>query len=179
MFFKQLDFISPPITIFYKGDSSHKSIFSGILSLIAYAISIAFGIYYSINYLTHANPQVYYYNRYVEDSGIFPINSSSIFNFIQIIDTTTNNPNIVDFDSIRIIGIEETIDVYENNNNLSEFNHWIYGNCNNSSDTQGINDLINFEHFTESACIRKYYNKNDKKYYETNDNNFIWPTLLH
>jgi hypothetical protein len=179
MFFKKLDLISPPITIFYKGESSHTSIFSGILSLIVYSISTAFGIYYAVNYIKHANPQVYYYNRYVEDAGIFPMNSSSIFNFIQIIDTATNNPTPVDFDSIRIIGIEETIDIYEKNNNLLEYNHWIYGKCNNSTDLEGINDLIDFQYFTESACIRKYYNKDTKKYYDTTDQNFIWPILKY
>lgn len=179
MFFKKLDLISPPITIFYKGESSHTSIFSGILSLIVYSISTAFGIYYAVNYIKHANPQVYYYNRYVEDAGIFPMNSSSIFNFIQIIDTATNIPTPVDFDLIRIIGIEETIDIYENNNNLLEYNHWIYGKCNNSTDIEGINDLIDFQYFTESACIRKYYNKDTKKYYDTNDQNFVWPILKY
>ena len=179
MFFKKIDLISPPITIFYKGESAHTSIFSGILSLIVYSISTAFGIYYAVNYIKHANPQVYYYNRYVEDAGIFPMNSSSIFNFIQIIDTVSNIPTPVDFDSIRIIGIEETIDIYENNNNLLEYNHWIYGKCNNSTDTEGINDLIDFQYFTESACIRKYYNKDTKKYYDTNDQNFIWPILKY
>ena len=179
MFLRKVDFISPPITIFYKGESSHSSIFSGILSLIVYTVSTVFGIKFFVNYLRHSNPQVYYYNRYVEDAGKFPINSSSLFNFIQIIDTITNTPTIIDFDSVRIIGIEETIDAYENNNNLSEYNHWIYGNCNNSTDTEGIKELIKFQHFNESACIRKYYNKNEQKYYDTNDQKFIWPTLLY
>ena len=179
MFFRKVDFISPPITIFYKGESSHTSIFSGILSLIVYGFSFILGMIFFVNFLRHADPQVYYYNRYVENAGVFPINASSLFNFIQIIDTKTNKPNEVDFDSIRIIGIEETIEVYEKNNNLSEYNHWIYGKCNNSTDTEGINDLITFEHFTESACIRKYYNKKEHKYYDTTDINFKWPALLY
>jgi hypothetical protein len=179
MFLRKVDFISPPITIFYKGESSHTSIFSGILSLIVYGFTFIFGIIFFVNYFRRVNPQVYYYNRYVENAGEFPINSSSIFNFIQIIDASTNIPNEVDFDLVRIIGIEETIDEYEKNNNLSEYNHWIYGKCNNNSDIEGINNLITFERFTESACIRKYYNKEEHKYYETTDINFKWPTLLY
>ena len=179
MFFRNIDMISPPITIYYKGDSSHSSIFSGILTIIVYSLSIGFGIQYAMRFLYHKNPKVYYYNRYVEDAGVFPVNSSQIFNFVQLLDTSHNIPEKVDFDSIRIIGIEETIDLYEENNNLTNYNHWIYGPCNNSTDTKGIEDLINFDLFTDSACIRYYYNKNDKKYYSTNDNNFKWPIILH
>ena len=110
----------------------------------------------------------------IEDSGEYPLNASSIFHFIQIIDTGKNLPDIVDFDLLNIIGLEETINLYQEGNDLTKYNHWLYGPCNNSTDIEGINELITFDHFTESACIRKYYNKNDKKYYNTNDNNFIF-----
>lgn len=179
MFFKKLDMISPPITIFYKGNSTHPSIFSGILTLMVYFVAFYFGIRYSIEYIRHQNPQVYYYNRYIEDAGNFPVNSSQIFSFVQVLDTASNTPAPIDFDSVRIIGLETTVDLYKLNNNLSEYNHWLYGRCNNSSDTDGISYLIDFDYFTESACIRKYYNKEDKKYYDTNDEKFIFPNILH
>ena len=179
MFFKKLDTISPPVTIYFKGDLSHSSIFSGILSLIVFLISSFFGIQYAKDFLLHKDPKVYFYNRYIEDTGEFAINSSEIFSFIQIIDTESNTPKQTDFNSLRIIGIETTIDLYKENNDLSEYNHWIYGKCNNNTDTQGIGHLIEFENFTDSACIRKYYNKEHKKYYQTNDINFVWPNLIH
>ena len=179
MLLRKIDLISPPITLYHKGENSHSSIFSGILTIIVYSICLTFGVLYAIDFFKKASPRVCYYNRYVEDAGEFPVNSSSMFNFIQIIDTKLNIPDIVDFDLIRIIGLEETIDLYEINNDLSKINHWIYGPCNNSTDTEGITNLINFEHFTESACIRKYYNKDKNKYYNTNDKEFIWPNILH
>ena len=179
MFIRKLDFLSPSITLYYKGENSHSSIFSGIVIIIVYSICLTFGIFYAIQFFNKANPQVCYYNRYVEDAGVFPVNSSSMFNFIQILDTEKNVPVAVDFDLISVIGVQETVDIYEGDNDLSKRNHWIYGPCNNSTDVQGIKELINFEHFTESACIRKYYDKNTHKYYATNDNNFIWPTILH
>ena len=126
MFFKKLDTISPPITIYFKGDSSHSSIFSGILSLIVFFISTYFGIQYAKDFLLHKDPKIYYYNRYIEDTGIFSINSSQMFSFIQVIDTESNNPKKTDFNSLRIIGIETTIDLYKENNDLSQYNHWIY-----------------------------------------------------
>ena len=179
MFIRKLDFLSPPITLYYRGEDSHSSIFSGILTIIVYSICLTFGIFYAIQFINKTNPRVCYYNRYVEDAGVFPVNSSSMFNFIQILDTIENVPYGVDFDSITIIGLEETVDIYEDQNDLTQYNHWIYGNCNNSSDIQGINDLIKFDKFTESACIRKYYNKIENKYYNTDEKGFIWPTILH
>ena len=179
MFFKKLDMISPPITIYFKGEQSHSTIFSGILTVIIYSISLYFGILYTIQFIKHQNPQVYYFNRYIEDAGEFPVNSSQLFSFIQILDTQTNIPEEIDFDSIRIIGFEVEINIYKENNNLMEYNHWIYGKCNNSTDTKDIGHLIDFVHFTGSACIRKYYNKKDKKYYNTEDENFIWPNIVH
>jgi hypothetical protein len=50
MFLRKVDFISPPITIFYKGESSHTSIFSGILSLIIYGFTFIFGIIFFAYY---------------------------------------------------------------------------------------------------------------------------------
>ena len=179
MFIRKLDFLSPAITLYYKGDNSHSSIFSGVLTIIVYSICFTFAIFYAIQFINKANPRVCYYNRYVEDAGEFPVNSSSMFNFIQILDTVKNTPSPVDFDLLTIIGLEETVDIYQDKNNLTEYNHWLYGKCNNSTDVVGINSLINFEFFTESACIRKYYNKEEKKYYNTNEKGFIWPNILH
>jgi len=179
MFIRKLDFLSPSITLYYKGEPSHSSIASGILTIIVYSICLTFGIVYAIQFINKDNPRVCYYNRYVEDAGEFPVNSSSMFNFIQMLDTEKNIPDKVNFDLITIIGIEQTVDIYQDNNDLSKYNHWIYGPCNNSTDIQGIDDLVTFSHFTESACIRKYYNKDEKKYYDTDDKNFIWPVILH
>ena len=179
MLLRRLDILSPPITLYYKGERSHYSICSGIITIIVYIICLTFAVFYAIQFIKKANPQVCYYNRYVEDAGEFPVNSSSMFSFIQIYDTVKNVPEVVDFDLITIIGLEETVDIYQDSNDLTQYNHWIYGNCNNSTDIQGIKHLITFDKFTESACIRKYYNKNDKKYYNTNEKGFIWPDILH
>ena len=179
MLLKKIDMISPPITLYYKGEPSHSSVYAGLLTIIVYGISIAICFSYAIDFFLHKNPSVCYYNRYAEDAGEFPINSSSMFSFIQILDTASNVPENIDFDSIRIIGIEQTIDLYEQNNDLSLYNHWIYGPCDNNSDTKGISHLINFKHFDESACIKKYYKKNNNQYYDKNDKEFIFPNILH
>ena len=110
-----------------------------------------------------------------------------MFNFIQLIDLDTNKPVPMDFRAFRIVGFDEVqADTYikdEEKKNPKkrqpiEFNHWLYGPCNNSSDTPGIAHLINFQYFEQSACIRKYYDKSKNKYYETGDPNFKWPLIL-
>ena len=174
-----MDLISPPVTLYYKGEQSHPSIYAGILTIIVYSISLAICISYAIDFFLHKNPSVCYYNRYIEDAGEFPINSSSMFSFIQILDTVSNLPDAIDFDSIRVIGIEQTIDTYEKNINLTQYDHWLYGPCDNKTDTKDINYLINFKNFDKSACIKKYYIKNNQKYYEKSDNEFIYPNILH
>jgi hypothetical protein len=57
--------------------------------------------------------------------------------------------------------------------------HWIYGKCNNDSDTKGISYLIDKDFFNESACIRKFYNHKEGIYYDINEPNFRWPNLSH
>jgi hypothetical protein len=64
-------------------------------------------------------------------------------------------------------------------NDLEHYNHWLYGNCNNDSDTEGIGYLVTQDKFTQSACIRKYYDMNKKRYYDVGDSNFIWPIIHH
>ena len=179
MFIKKFDMLSPPITLFYKGENNHSSILSAILTIIAYAIIIAAGFYYALIFINRESPTAYFFNRYVEDAGTFPINSTSMFNFVQIYSTTTSSPIPTDFNKLEIVGIDVTIDNYESDPDLSKFNHWVYGNCNNDTDTEGIKYLINQDLFTECACIKKYYNKETKKYYDLKDKNFIWPYIIH
>ena len=179
MFFKKCDVISPPITLYFKRYPIHSSIFSGILSIISYTLVLCYGIYKIILYINKANPNIYYYTKFIEDAGIFPLNSSSLFHFIKLGDTKNNKNNKnLDFESIRIFGFEYTIDNYISNNDLSKYNHWLYGPCNNN-DMKNVEELIIQEFPEKSACIRQYFNVENQKYYNISDKNFKWPALLH
>ena len=169
MFLKKIDFLYPPVTLYRKEELHHSSIFSQILTIITYLIIIILGLNFFSNFISKKNPSAYYFNRYVEDDGFYPINSSSIFNFIQIIDSESSNADPIYFDSIRIIGALQIIDLYLQDLNLSKYNHWIYDYCNNDTDIKGIEDIISNVNFKNSACIRKYFNKNEQKYYNTNE----------
>ena len=177
MFFKKIDFLSPKITLYNNGELRHSSIFSGILTLLLYVIVVAVGIVLSLDAIQKINPSAFYFNGYEEDAGFFPLNSSSIFHYIKIINTESNNVDPIDFDSVRIIGLIQTIDIYSTSDkNLLNLTHWIYGNC-NDNDIKGIENLINEVNFKNAACIRKYFNKEEQKYYNTSEKGFVWPSV--
>jgi hypothetical protein len=110
-----------------------------------------------------------------------------MFSFIQFVDTYTNKPAPIDFRAFRILGFDDVqSDTYildddhitPKRRHPEEFNHWLYGPCNNNTDTEGISHLIDFDYFEQSACIRKYYDKSKGVYYNTGDPNFKWPIIL-
>ena len=179
MFIKKFDWLSPPITLYFKGENQHASIISAVLSIICYVLVFASGIYYALGFVNKKNPKAYFFNRYVIDAGYFPVNSSSMFNFIQICDQMTNEAIPFDFTVFRVVGFDDVYsDEYMNNPDiLNNKNHWIYGYCNNNSDTEGIGYLVDFKYYEQSACIRKYYDKDKKKYYNTEDPEFKWPII--
>ena len=116
---------------------------------------------------------------FIDDSGEFPINSSSLFHFISAL-REVNHPENEGFDFTRfnLVGIDKNIR-NESDRDLRKYNHWLYGFCNNDTDTKGISHLITQKFFTKSACIRKYFNSSEQKYYYTNDANFKWPKMAH
>ena len=73
MFFKKCDLISPSITLYFKGESIHSSIFSGVLTIVSYLTIFSFSIYYTIGFIYRSNPNIYFYTRYVEEAGIWEV----------------------------------------------------------------------------------------------------------
>ena len=125
MILKKIDFISPEITLFYKGSLSHSSIISGIISLISCSIIILISIYYFLNliYRDNDSPKVANNNQYIEDAGIFPLNSSSFFHFISFFIAHNNHSSYdtFDFTSFNLIGLETYFQAYENDKDISKY----------------------------------------------------------
>ena len=180
MFIKKLDYLSPNVTFYYKGYLSHTSIISGIISIISILImTIQIG-YYCLYIIQRKGLNAFYFNSFLEDVGTFPFNASSLFHFISLGELGQNYWNVgVNFTKYRIIGFETYSIYYLDDKNLSKYNHWLYGLCNNNSDTEGIGYLINYKYFEQSACIRKYFDSKDQKYYDTDHPNFRWPIIGH
>ena len=175
---KYLDYLSPRITFYHKGFLSHASIMSGILSIFSIFIIITIAVYFSLDLIKRQNPTSFSFNRYIEDSGIFYFNASDAFHFLSLgLARDHHIDNGVDFTIFRVIGIDFYLGSYDVD--FSKYNHWLYGLCNNESDTKGISHLIDHTYFLNSACIRKYYNATEDKYYDTSDKDFKWPEMSH
>ena len=176
---KKFDFLSPPITLYFKGEDQHHSIASAILTFICYTLVLIATIYYFLGFINKDSPKAYFFTRYVEDAGNFPVNSSSMFNYIQFVDKFDSTKLGFDFSVFRAVGVNNIY--YEQYMNYPEViswvNHWIYGACNDNTDIEGIKDLIDPIVYKNAACIREYYNANEKKYYKTGENGFVWPVI--
>ena len=180
MLFRKLDLLSPPITFYHRGYLSHPSILSGILSIVSMILILILAVYYSLEIIQRKNPKIFSYTTFVEDAGTFAMNSSHLFHFISM-SSIFNNFIIdgVNFSHFRIVGLQDYYEAYLMTKNLSDYEHWLYGKCNNNTDTQGISNLITYNFFENSACIRKYYSTKDQKYYDTDDPRFKWPVIAH
>ena len=180
MFLKKLDYVSPPITFYHKNYLAHSSILSGIISIISFILILTISAYFAIQIIHRKDPSVFNFKRIMKDAGTFPVNASSFFHFISLRTETQEFTNGgMDFRSFRIIGLDVHHSAYLNNKNLSNFDFWLYGYCNNESDTKGISHLIDYDFFQKSACIRKYFSSADQKYYNTDDPKFRWPVEAH
>ena len=171
----KFDWLTPPVTLYYKGELQHSSIGSAVMSILGYATSIFIGLYLSLDFFMRRSPTVFCFNRYIEDAGYFSLNSHGLFSHFQIFDTKYAIPHEIDFTYIRIIGTELSIQTYLERKNISRDDHWLYGLCDNKTDINGIEDLYSYDIFNLSYCVKKYFKSEDKKYYSIGDENFRWP----
>ena len=102
MYFRYLDYLSPPITFYHEGYLTHSSFISIILSILSFIIIISLSVYFSLDIILRENPTAFYFNRYIEDAGIYPLNASSFFHFLSIAQNTTDNTDKgIDFRAYR------------------------------------------------------------------------------
>ena len=172
---RKLDFLSPPITLNFKGEDHHPSIGSVILTIIVYILEFTVAIHYFLGFVNKDSPKAYFFTRYIEDAGNFPVNSSSMYNYVHFIDKNDNSKLGFDFSVFRAVGVNNIYyDQYMNNPKLIENNnHWIYGPCNDNTDIERIENLIDPILYHNAACIREYYNKDENKYYKTGEKGFV------
>jgi hypothetical protein len=139
-----------------------------------------FAGYYLYELINRKDLNAFYFKSFIEESGTFPLNTSSFFHFISLGESYSDYGwyEGVNFTEYRIIGLETYLVNYINDRNISHFNHWIYGICNNS-DIDGISDLINYKYFEKSGCIKKYFDSNEQIYYDVGNPKFRWPVLSH
>ena len=184
MFFYHIDFLSPKVTLYYNGLLSHSSIISIFLSIISIIFIIILAIYFFLDIILKKNPSSSYFNVFNQDAGIFEFNKTSFFHFINIlqIDSGDYINEEIDFTIFNIIGNSMYIDNYlvrESRVGIQSMSHWIYGFCDKNVNTEGLNNLLTYNFFEKSACIKKYYNSSERQYYDIGHPKFVWPEIAH
>ena len=177
MWLRQLDMLSPPITLYYKRKNTHTSLISGVITIVDCVFILSFIILYIISYVKRESPKTYYFNRYVDDIGTFSFKDSNFFNYVQIYSGRSRIIKEYDFNKIEIIGINISIEGYEGLPDKAQIPFWVYGRCDNKTDIKGIEHLLNYESFYKSACIKSFYNNKKSKFYDIENENFEWPII--
>jgi hypothetical protein len=176
--FHFLDFISPKITLYYKGELQHTSIPSILISILSVISIIVFSIIFSLDFILKRNPIGFYFKRPIIDIPKIPFNSNGLFHFI-----TFNEDNIVsekiDNHMIAIIGSYNNHGyLYDIKFNRTKYDHWIYGECDENDIKDQIQTLKENQHvFKYGFCIKKFYNSTLKTFYDKNDDGFYYPYL--
>ena len=180
MFFKKFDFLSSEITLFYHGKENHSSILSGILSILM-AILVFFLIgYLSIDVIAKQHPTSFYFTKFIEEIDSYPLNSSALLHYVSLYNS--NNREIgIDTKAIYVIGVSINDNVFTEDNDISKYSHWIYEYCDESVLGEFKESYTNAQkdNLTNSLCISKYFDAKNYKIINKDDNDFIYPTLVH
>ena len=183
MSLKSIDYISPKLTLFYYGNRRHSSCFGGILTIIAGFISSSYVFYLLYNIFMHRKKNFMFYRTYIADVEQVNYNDSTgIYHYFQLYDTNKRSFGVYNSKYIRIIMTRAYRSYQQNENNLFNNEHWLYDNCRQGFDNKNFDqNLFNeTDNFTESACLRYYYNNTNHKYYSIEDeDNFRYPYLIH
>jgi len=173
-----IDFLSPSITLYYFEKRSHTSKIGGFLVLLMVSLCFVYAIYNFYITFGHKRVKAIFYKQFEWEERYYSLNSSSIFNFFQIYSTENggyfdeyNSKYIHSYITYSHIGFKES--------ELDKYDHWVFDKCQNEENEIGLNLslLFNVNNFTNSACIRYYYNYKDRKYYSIESSQFIWPHL--
>jgi hypothetical protein len=184
MSFKNIDCLSPEITLFYYGNNRHATYCGSILTLLLIILSIFYIINLIINICNHEISSFMFYHNYITDSTRYYFNDTTgIFHFFQIYDINSKTFGKFNPKYARII-MYRAKEYHNNRDNIYSSEHWVYDLCRQGKDNKNIekgvfNNNIT-KYFTNGACLRYYYNGNDSTYYPIEDEeNFKYPYLLY
>ena len=181
MSLKDIDYLSPKISLFYYGRRRHSAIFGGILTLIMIIVCFLYIIYLFSEVYLHTSSTIQYYRHFFTEPYIYLFNNTKgIFHYFQIYNPK-NNSHLSSFDSkyIRVFMSQIQEEYKTNPELLSNTEHWVYDNCREGIDNKYISaELFKNISFKNGLCLRYYYNINDKNYYPIEDNiNFKYPNI--
>ena len=180
---KELDFLSPKITLFYYGNRRHKSQVGAILALIMVLLSTIYISYLILNIFKHKISNFIFYKTYITDAGQFKFNDTTgIYHYFQLYDLKNKIYGQYNSKYVRIF-MSHLYKSYQNNqDSLFDNEHWLYDICREGDDNKNVNKEVFHEetYFSRGACLRYYYNNEIKKYFPIEDDiNFKYPYLIH
>jgi len=174
----KIDFLSPSITLFYFERRSHTSKIGGSLGLIMVSLCLLYASYIVYITLAHKRVTSIFYKKFEWEAGYYSLNSSSIFNFFQILRI---GGYFDDYNPKYIYSYITYANSHYKETELDKYEHWVFDKCKNilgkSEFDQSL--ITNIENFNNSACIKYYYNCKEKKYYSIGQKEFVWPHLEH
>ena len=180
---KNIDFLSPKITLFYYGSERHKSSVGAIMTLMMIILSTIYIFYLILSIVRHKISEFMSYRSYLTDAGLYLFNDTTgIYHYFQLYNLRKNEYGDYNPKFVRIF-MSRLYKSYQNNQAiLSENEHWVYDICREGIDNENINKELFSEgtYFYKGACLRYYYNNDKKEYFPIEDkNNFKYPYLIH
>ena len=176
---KQIDYLSPPITLFFFGRRTHTSEIGGLLVICMLIICFSYILYLLTNHFSHNNVTSMFYKKFEYEAGYYSFNSSSLFHFFLVYNSAHLNFDVYDPKKIRIyttfaLNIKEDSDWVKND-------HWVFDKCQEGIDNKNVDKSLfeNIENFSYGACLRYFYNSTIKEYISNDNVNFIWPYMEH
>ena len=179
---RRIDYLAPSIGLYYRGSSKHYSKTSHVVSIISILLMALSIIYFIRPVILRNNPSTVVKEQLIKEAEPIDINPSSFFHLVHVLDKS-NAFEDFDFNSFRVIGIEDDLLLYKLDKNISERDHWVYGLCEPDTDFSVIKDLDEYKEestqflFSKSVCIKKYFSKDNQQYYDINTNGFRWPRI--
>ena len=175
-----IDFLSPPITLFHLEKRTHTSKLGACLVVALVIACSSYTIFLLYNLIAHKKMTYIFHKRFEFEAGYYSFNSSSIFHFIQIF-APQNGGYFDKFDSRYIRAYTTYAQSNLTYSNLDLYDHWVFDTCRKGIEDKDLDPslFLNVENFTNGVCIRHYYNSSEKKYYSLEEKGFKWPHLEH
>ena len=176
----EIDFLSPPITLFHLERRTHTSKVGGIFVIIMTTICLTYVGYLLYNLLGHKKLVSLFHKKFEYEAGYYSFNPSSIFHFIQIYSPESGG-YFDKYDSKYIRAFTTYVHSNFSLSNLDLYDHWVFDTCRKDIDDKDLEPYLfeNVVNFTNAVCIRHYYNSTERKYYDLEDQGFSWPHLEH
>ena len=173
---KNFDIISNNNYLYFRGRKRHSSVGGGIISILFLALVSFFAIYFFLDIIKKANPTSFFYKQFIPDVGSFLFDRKTLFHYFQLL----NSDYEVKYDPRyhTVIGGEDLLLDFSLDSDFNQVSHYVYGKC-TQEDSKNFKEILTDTQFTNSLCIKKFYNHTTGEVIDVNDKDFIFPGMHH